>query len=188
MIFAIFAYVALSLQVMLSNLLVWGDRGVMPSFLMILAVFIGLYAPTLAVAWAMLILGLLADLTQSYMTAGGTLVWLPGPSALGFLMGCFAIMQLRSMMYRDSAVALTAMVFLVGVFIQLTTVAMLTLRAMPGMPSDPIANWSATDELVRRFKELVYTTVMSLPLGLALVRSVRVWGFEPMKNKSHRSW
>ena len=183
-VFFVFAYLLLALETGLDKLLVYGTAT--PSLLLILAVFVGLSAPPMTVVWSMLILGLLTDLTRSYDTADQQTLWLIGPAAVGYLCGALTILQLRALVVRDSLIALAVMVFVVGVFIYLVTVAMLTLRGLP-LPwsiGEPIAHWSPAGELVSRFGELVYCAVVTFPLGLVLFKTERIWGFQVSKGRS----
>jgi hypothetical protein len=41
-----------------------------------------------------------------------------------------------------------------------------------------IPDWSAADQLLRRFLELIYTVVLSAPLGAGLMRLRGLFGFE----------
>lgn len=173
--FAIFAYVMLALEVGLAGLLGFqGASGaVTPSFVLILAVYIGMLAPTSVVPWAMLILGLLVDL-QPGPVQDAVVV---GPMALGYLTGAFAVLQLRALVFRESVISLAAMIFGVGVFVHLVAVALLTMRGLPWTLAEPIAGWNAADQLVHRFLHLLYTAGMALPIGAILFKITPLWHF-----------
>jgi hypothetical protein len=185
-VFILTAYVALLLQAGLGNLLVYGETDVTPSFLLIVGVFVGMWAPPQTVAWAMLSLGLITDLTRGYPIGSSQMVYLIGPASLGYLLGAMAICQLRSMVFRDSALALAVMVLLVGILVHLGTIATLTVRGWPWLPGEPIVDFSATRALVEAFKALLYTTAVALPVGFVLQRSSPLWRFEPAKPKRGR--
>lgn len=167
LIFSIVTYVFLLLQVGLTSLLGIPDaQGVSPNFLMILAVYVGLMAPAKTVAWGMLAIGLIANLIPGPVPAGPIL----GPEVLGYLAGAFAVLQLRTLVFRESVMSLVIMVFIVGIFIQLVTVALYTGRGLPFLLGDPVPGWSASDELVHRFLELLYSAVAAVPIGFVLIR------------------
>jgi hypothetical protein len=186
-VFFIFAYVFLAIETGLDVLLEFGQ--VAPSFMLVLAVFIGLSAPRTSVIWSMLALGLLTDVTRDYSTVDQQVLRLIGPATLGYLAGAVVVLQLRPMVYRDSVIALVVMVFVVGIFVYLVTVAMLTIRSLPFLPwsiGDPIAGWSAASELVTRFSELVYCAIVAVPLGILLLRTEKLWAFQLAKGSRNR--
>ncbi len=185
-VFIIFAYVLMALEAGLSS--AWRIGLSTPHLLLILLVFLGLYAAPMPLAWAALLLGALVDLSPPFWPVA-TGVWdvaILGPSILAYLAGAYACLQLRTIVFRDSPITLAAVVFVVGIFVQLVTVGVLTLRALP-LPGivwfmgSPIPNFQPADELMRRFFDLVYTALMAIPLGMLLLRSVPLWGF----NTSH---
>lgn len=185
--FVIFAYLAVTLDTGLFTLLrvkIGGVAPAAPSFLLVLAVFIAVWAPPLTAAAAMLVLGALADLR--IVDSEGAAAAILGPSALGFLLGGYLVLQLRAMFYRDSALALAVMTFAAGILIHLTTVTLLWMRAMPWPESwplgGPLAGWRPADDLLRRFVELVYTTALAFPVGWLLLRYQWLWGFVPSKS------
>lgn len=170
--FAIVTLLALVLQAGLRPLLGVPDAlGVAPSFLLIEATFIGLLAPSATIAWAFLILGILADL-QGGPVSGGVIV---GPAAIGYLIGAYAVVQLRALVFRESAFTLAVMTFVVGVFVQLVIVALYTVRGV--LPAGPIEGWTAADQLMDRFFELLYSAALALPVGFVLFRLLPLWGF-----------
>ncbi len=167
LVFVITSYLFLLLQMGLKPLLGIPDAyGASPNFLLILAVFVGLSAQTKTVAWGMLTLGILANLIPGPEVSGTIL----GPVALGYLAGAFAILQLRTLVFRESVISLAIMVFFVGIIIQLVTVMLYTGRGLPLFLNEPIPNWSAIDELFQRFWELLYSAVAAVPLGIILMQ------------------
>ncbi|MEX2671184.1 MAG: hypothetical protein WD294_03625 [Phycisphaeraceae bacterium] len=171
LIFIIAAYVLLALESGLRMLLQVG--GVAPSFVLVLALYVGLMAPSAVVPWAFLILGLLVDL-QPGPVRDGTLI---GPMALGYLAGSYVVLQLRTLVFRESVLALAVLVLVVGIFIQLVYVALLTMRGMGMLTAEPIMGWSAPDQLAQRFMMLLYSAVVAVPLGFVLFRTASAWGF-----------
>lgn len=182
-VFALFAYVLLVLEHGLRTLFVIGHTS--PSFLLILAVFIGLWAPPMTAAWAAMALGILADLGSPLQPAGQSLdVALIGPIALGFVTASYVAVQLRGLVFRESSLAFGVMVFLAGIFAHLVTVAVLTVRGLPWFVAEPVAGWAAADQLVQRFLEVVYSAGVAIPMGYVLQRLHRVWGFPPVSGKA----
>lgn len=172
LVFALITFAALVLETGLRTLFALGP-GVTPSFLLVIAVFIGLLAQPGVVVWSMLVLGVLTDI-QGGPVAGGVII---GPAALGYLAGAYAVLQLRTLVFRESVFTLAVMTFVVGVFVQLVVVAMFTIRGLPIVPAEAIQGWSAAEQLVHRFLELLYSAVAAVPIGLVLFRFAGLWGF-----------
>jgi len=168
--FTLVTYVLLCAEIGLRGALRLGE--VYPSFLLILMVFIGLTASPMTVAWAALILGLLADLQP---TTGALAI--PGPAAIGYLVGAYAVVQLRNLLFRESVLTLAIMVFAVGLFVNLAEVALYSFRGLGFLADEPIPGWSAPGELVTRFLRLLYSAVVAVPLGWLLIKSVPLWRF-----------
>ncbi len=165
LLFAILTYIFLLMQVGLTSLLGIPDaQGVCPDLLLIFAVFIGIHAQERLVGWSMLIIGLCANLLPGPLSEGPIL----GPEALGYLAGAFAVLQLRTLVFRESVISLAIMIFIVGIFIELVIVALYTARGLPMLLGEPIPHWSASDQLVHRFLVLLYSAIVSVPIGLVL--------------------
>lgn len=176
--FAIFAFVALALDLGLRPLLALGDAGIRPSFTLILLVYIAMSASPTAVAWAAVILGVLVDLTTPLPFMGQQQsAHLIGPSVLGYLAGGYAALQVRAVIFRQSRLAAPITVLIGGAFVHLVIVAVLTVRGLSFLPATPIAHWEASDELFHRFLALLYSAVLSVPAVALLGRMDWLWGF-----------
>lgn len=191
-IFAVFAYLALVLQSavpVMFEMRAWEVKPE-PSIVVVLMVFIAMGAPQTIALWSALILGLLVDMTSPLpiVTAMQETrdVALPGPYALGYVTGAYAVLQIRGMAFRDSPFALAIMVFAAGLFVHLVSVSLISFRALPIHPSDAIPNWHAADELVAAFFNLLYTTLLAIPLGFLLIKSDPLWGFPSQRTSGGR--
>lgn len=185
-VFAGFVFVILAMQQGFASLL--EIRGVRPNLLLIVAAYIALAAPPATARWAAMMLGLLVDLTEPYFVAAGAShagVVLIGPAALGFLAGAVVVVELRGLMFRDSPVSLPVIVFIKGIFVSLVIVALLSLRCLVWGLGDALGTFSAADELVYRFWQLLYTAAVAFPLGLVLIFLDRLWGFAHANASSH---
>ena len=172
LVFAAAAYLLLALQRGLEP--AWSLGGVTPNLLLILGVFIGVSANRSTVLIAMLILGLLLDL-QPGPTRGSDAIIL-GPHAVGLLIGGYALLQLRGMLFRESVVTIVVMVLVVGGFTALVEAVVYTFRGLPWLANDPLA-WSLTQQLWDQSREIGYTALAAIPLGLLLQATRRWWGF-----------
>jgi len=172
--FGIAAYMCLALEMGLRTLLLFPGGGigqVSPSFMLVLATFVALRAPAAMVTWVMLVLGLLVDLTSTTIANGPVL----GPASLGYVLGGWAVLQLRAMVFRESVLTLAVTTCIAGVFVHLGTVFLLSMRGP--VTGEPVASFSAADQLVHRFLQLLYTVALSLPAGLILLRLAPAFGF-----------
>jgi len=171
-VFVITTYVLLALQSGLAP--AWAVGGATPNLLLILAVFIGISAGRAVVMWAVLILGLLLDLQPGPLSGQGVIL---GPHAVGYLVGGYAVLQLRNLLFRESVVTIIVMVFAVGGFAALVETLIYALRGLPWLANQPLHDWSTIDQLWRRLQELLYTAVAAVPLGLLLQSTRKLWGF-----------
>lgn len=179
LVFFIFAYVMLVLDLGLDVLL--AINGISPSFTLILGVFVVSYMPMSLITWAFLLLGLFQDLTFVHQSPGWEDMPLIGPHCLGYLAGGLVGAQFRGQLLRDSLVAMVVMTFVVGIFVELVMVGLLVVRGLPVVPVEPVIQDGAAHELVRRFLALVYTSVLALPVGYLLIKSVPLWRFAMSK-------
>lgn len=183
LVFALFAYVALALDQGLRTLLAFdpGVGPVAPSFTLVLAVYVGLWAPSRAVAWAFLFLGAASDLLHVWPSvqaaapnaSGPALGAIMGPLAIGYLVGAYAVIQVRGLLYRESTFALAVVALGVGAAVHLVAMLLLTLRGLPLPLGEPVPGWRVADEFLRRFLEILYTAVLAVPVGMALQRAYR---------------
>ncbi|MEM6332556.1 MAG: rod shape-determining protein MreD [Planctomycetota bacterium] len=173
-VFGLALYLALAIERGLAGLLAIPDSvsGVSPSFVLILVTWVALQASSSTSLWAGLIAGLAVDLVAGADSGG-----LVGAHALGYALVAFAVLQMRGMVYRQSGLTLGVMTFLGGLFGHLAIVLVLSLRGMPLLPAEALAGWDTTDQLARRFAELIYTGVVASILPLVLSRTLVWWGF-----------
>ena len=189
---AIFAYLLLGLeQGMAVAFAQPGGYSATPGLLLILAVFLGLAAPTPVVVWSALALGVLYDLAHPVMigdvdTAAN--VAIIGPGTIGFLVGAFVLLRTRGLVYRGSLVSIALFTFITGVFVHLTIVFIFAVRGLSFLflPGEAIVGWSWSGELVSRFISLICTSFLALPIGWVLLRSFGMFGFEPPKGHGAR--
>ena len=150
---------------------------VIPSLAGTLAVFLVLCAPRRSALWACLALGLLLDFSEFALFDGGRPYHLIGPYTLGFLFGANLVQPLRSMVFNRNPLTfgLLTFIFLVGVTI--IYLALWRVRGFyPGSPP-PWGIDGVMSELGRRLMWALYSAVIAVPVGWALVRSTPIWGF-----------
>ena len=101
---------------------------------------------------------------------------LVGPHALGFLVGGYATLQLRNLLFRGSVITLVIMTLLVGTLTALTEVLLYSLRGLPMLAGEPMP-WRAVPQLLVRGQGLLYTAALAVPVGLLLNFTRKWWGF-----------
>ena len=178
--FSILAYLAYALQLILAPL--WsfelGEKGIEPMLLLVLLVYIGLQAPGIHVAWAAIVLGVLADVLQDdYQTA------LIGPWAIGMLAAGYALIQMRNLLFKDSMFTIGIMTLVAGIFALLVTTTLYTMRDnVPLFGNTPVVGYSAFDELYYGFAKMLYTAAVAIPVGYLLLKSQALWGFNARRS------
>lgn len=188
-VFAFFAYVFLALDTGLRPMLEIGsgERGVAPSFLLILMVWVAMMGPGHAVRWAALVLGLLLDLASSYAASGGGIAVVAGPYALGFVLGAALAVQLRGLVYRRHPLHTGVLTLLSGACAFVPAVFLLTMRRIvgTGLGSEHVIVWSASDQLVHSFLTVFYSALVAVPVGWALNRVAGLFGFQVHPRLGH---
>ena len=113
----------------------------------------------------------------------GICFFLRSPRSPGFGL---ATLQIRALVFRNSSVTVAIAVFFSGIMVHLVIVAMLTVRGVPFVPGEVIAGWAAADQLIQRFLELLYSTIVAIPLGRLLLWTDRWWGFVTLTSRRGR--
>jgi len=160
--FAICAWLTLGLELALRDLLQLGPSGVAPSFMLPLAIYVALWAPARAAVGACFVLGLLVDLTGPRMI-GQTPKVFAGPHALGYMLACALVLNMRGAIMRRNPISLIVLTVLGGAISTIVVVSLHTIRHI----YDPFV-WDATGELLSGLAGALYSgasaAVMSLPL------------------------
>lgn len=188
----IFAYILLGLeQGMGSALTQPGWNNAAPGLLLILAVFIGLWAPANMVIWSAMFLGVLYDLSHPVMTADAlrfTDAAIIGPGAVAFVLAGLTMLRMRGLVYRGSLLSIAIFTFITGLIMNLAIVLIFSIRgwSFAFLPGEHLSNWSWSGELVSRFFSLIYTTLLAIPIGWCLLRASSLFGFEPTKGTAGR--
>ncbi|MBN4052779.1 hypothetical protein JYU07_00705 [Roseiflexus sp. AH-315-K22] len=174
-IIAIMGWVALGLDTGLVGALELGHSGISPSFVVVLAVFVGLAAPPVQAVWTCLLLGLAVDLLSplSLTAPQGASATVVGPYALGYVLMAQFLLAMRSMLMRHNPLTMAVMAFVGFLIVHVFVSAAYTLRGF----YDPIA-WDMSAELVRRLGVAAYTGVVAFPLALVLVPMAPALGMQ----------
>lgn len=150
-----------------------GKYSFAPSLLVILLVYVGMFAPSMMVLWSGLILGLLHDLAHPVKLTGELAdAVILGPGALAYLLGAVAMLQVRGVVYRGSPISIAMFSVIIGIIVHLALVLIFMLRGLSLLffPGEQLIHWSWSAELVGRFFSLVTTFVVALILSWFLLR------------------
>lgn len=178
-VFVVLAALALAFDEGIGGVLALGDTWhIQPSLCGVLAVFVALSAPRPNAVWACWILGLLLDLSNPMTTAGGRVVHLVGPYALGFAAGGQLILLGRTMVFRRRALTIGVMTFVLLLVVHAVAVMIFVIRSW--YPGDPVfwTESSLGSVLVERFLMAVYSGIFAIPAGWLLVATMPLWGFQ----------
>ena len=173
-VFALVAWVFVGLEWGLRDALQIGRDNIAPSFVLVLAALVALWASPGAAVGGAVVLGLCLDMLHQVPVDGGLKdVVVLGPNALGLALGAVVVLNVRALMFRKNTVTLAVMVLVAGVFAAAVTTALLTARAM----YDPILIGRPAAELWNRSVSAGASMVLALPVGFILTRTRWVFGF-----------
>ena len=184
-VFAVFAFLALILEVSLRNTLRLDSlhHGVSPSFMACLLAFVLLFAQRLSALWACWILGMMMDLLPA---ANGGDAHVIGPYALGYVFGGLVILPLRTMVFRRRPLTMAAAAFVFALSSAVVTVSLLTVRHWyPAAAEHP---YSGMADLIHRGLEAVYSGILNVPLGWVLLLTLPLWGFQSTTQRRASWW
>lgn len=163
-VFGLFAWLMLGLESGFRQALQIGDLNIAPSFVIILLVFVALWARPIHALWAGLLLGAALDMLNLVTTKSGEETAILGPWALGGLVAAYTVLNFRVMMFRRNPLTMAFLCAVAGGIASIIAMAILALRAF----YDPIVILSASRELGQRLGSAVYTGVISIAIGPVL--------------------
>ncbi len=177
--FILAAVVALTLDASLMP--AFEFAGATPSLVGCLAAYVALHAERKRAWWGCWWLGLLQDLS-SPMSVEGTITFVPGPYALGFLLGGALILAVRAEVMRRSMVAASVATLGLLSMAGLVWTMVWTLR---GWSSDAGWPWtgSALGQLWQMFLVAMISGVVALPISWLLGRTFDHWGFPASRRR-----
>lgn len=183
LLFSILAWIALGMEVGLRDAFQIGHTPLAPSFVMILIVFVALWARPLTLLAAACILGALLDLVNQVNTTHGESVVVLGPWALGSMLAAYTVLNFRAMMFRRNPITAAILCVLAGAIAAAVVVVLLRIRAQ----YDDIQVASAAAELLPRLGAALYTGLVAVPFIWLLNRLGGPLGFRrPMEAAGRR--
>lgn len=151
--------------------------GIRPSAMGALVVFITLFASRPTALWAAWICGVLMDLSFIRQHAGGTVAYLIGPHALGYVFGCYLVLQLRAMVLRRRVLTVAVLTIAALLAAGVVTAAILTVRSWYPQAELVEGGASGTQQLFWHLGSAVYSGLLALPMGFLLLASLPLWSF-----------
>ena len=171
--FILIGWVCFALELALLPVLDAGSRGVHPSMVVPLLVFIAMNAPKKPTLWAAIMLGVVLDLLSPVPAVDGGTITIIGPNALGFLLGVHFVMAVRGMLIRRNPLTMIVMSVVVMLIAQIIVVAIFTAR---GVGTDSLI-WDAGDQLRQRLFSSLYTGISALLLSFVFFAIGPLFGF-----------
>ena len=174
-------FVCVVLDVSIAPLLAIG--GVHPSFVLVLVVFVSLFAPKLTALWAAWLIGLMMDLCTP-LASGAQATPVIGPGALGFVAACIVVLQVRSLLFRRRALTAAVVTFAGGLAVALVTFVLATIHTWYAGGGGPWVSLAGGGVLARGIGVAFASSVLALLFAPVLVWSAPVWGFRSGPQRS----
>ena len=169
----IWAWLAYALEAGLEPL--WRISTVTPSPLLVLLAWVSLRARGGTVGgsvfWAGVFLGLLADL-QPGANAGAAVI---GPHAVAFPLAGWAVLRVRSMVFRDGLAPLVAAAGGVTLIVGVVVMTILQLRHASWLTADTSMVHPLRSEVGRWLLRAIYTAVLAVVMGWAMMKVKERW-------------
>lgn len=173
LVFILSAWICFGLELALMSVFDAGSRGVHPSMVVPLLVFVAMNAPRKQTLWAAIMLGLVVDLISPVPAQDGGLVTVIGPHALGHLLGVHFVLAVRGMLIRRNPLTMIVMSIVTMLIAQIVVIAIFTLRDL-GASS---LVWDAGNELRQGLFSSLYTGISALLLSFVFFALGPVFGF-----------
>lgn len=177
-------WLALGLDLGLRPVTELGASGIAPSFVVILVVFVSLYAPPTTAMIAGLIAGLLLDLTHTVpLTNAADSITIVGPYALGLMAGAYAVVVTRALVMQHNILTYAFLSFVASMVMSIFAVTLFTLRSY----YDPFL-FSPGAELLSRTGASLFTAMLALAVVPLLRVFIAVFGFPAGGMGRRRGW
>lgn len=171
-VFAVAGFLAVVIQLSLRNALTLHELwGISPDVTACVVVFIALFAQRSAALWGAWMIGTLLDLAPQ---SSGTSAHVVGIYALGYTAGAYAILQMRTMVFRRRAITIGFLTVVCVLASSLIAVMLLAIRSWyPGE-----LHYAPLADLGRRVLIALYSGIVAIPLGWLLGFTLPLWGFQ----------
>ena len=152
---------------------------VFPGICGTLVVYVAMFSPRSTSLWAALLCGLMLDLGSPDVLSTGESIHVIGPYALGFTLGAYVVLLLRSIVVRRNP--LTIAMLLIPCLV-VSSVVYLAVWSLRGFYAETILPWgelSLGSEMGRIFGWILYSSILAVPVGWLLLLSWEFWKFDP---------
>lgn len=156
---------------------VWGH---VPHLVPVLLSFVLLYASRESAMGGALVLGLLADVASPALVAGvdgPSAAPILGPHMLAYAGAAWAVLEMRTWLYRRNTLTLSFTAAVVAVLVSLGFLAVAGVRAAY---ADDYPLWGggrAITALGADLLDALWTAVLAVPAGWLLQRTLGLWAF-----------
>ena len=171
--FAIALWIAIGLDQGLAPVFRIGERGIEPSFVLPLMVFVGLFATARSASAAALVVGLCIDLLSPITLPSGQVGVIPGPNALGMLLAMQLVLGARGLVFLNSPVTLVVLTPVAGAVAQIVATSVYSVREL----YDPIG-FQASTELGSRVLAALLSSGSALVVWILAMPTIRWFRFE----------
>lgn len=177
-------WLALGLDMGLRPVAELGGSGIAPSFVVILVVFVSLYAPATTALIAGLVAGLFLDLTHSVpLENAADSITIVGPYALGLMAGAYSVVVTRALVMQHNILTYAFLAFLASMVMSVFAVTLFTLRSY----YDPFL-FSPGAQLMSRTGAALFTALLALGLVPLLRVFIALFGFPAGGVGRRRGW
>lgn len=163
-VFAIVAWIFLGFESGFRETLQVGQTNIAPSFVLVLLVFVSLWARPLHAMWAAFLLGASLDMLNQVPTRGGETISILGPWALGCMLASYTVLNFRVMMFRRNPLTIAFLCAIGGGIAGVVALAFVALRGY----YDDLVTVPASSSLFQHAASSVYTGALALLLGPVL--------------------
>jgi cell shape-determining protein MreD len=163
-VFGIVAWVFLGMESGLREALQVGQLNIAPSFVLILIVFVSLWAKPIHALWAAVLLGCALDMLNLLPTESGETIAMLGPWALGCMVASYTVLNFRVMMFRRNPLTIAFLCAVSGAIASVVALAILSIRAF----YDDELILTASSELGQRTASALYTGALAIIIGPVL--------------------
>lgn len=177
LVFIIAAAIAVALDMGMASAMTLRSLGfVTPSFAGCLVAYMALFGRTDHVLWGAWFLGVLTDLSPG-STEGQELVFIIGPHALGYVLGAWIILNIRSMVFRHRIFTLCVCTMICVLSAGFLVVVIGIVRFWLPFTGGAVVPFGLK-ELVQFVGDAIYSGLLAVPFGWLLFQVMPLWRFD----------